>query len=221
MRSPRVAISSVLRSYRPVAVHAMRIGLVLALAIALRVAGRQRHLDHAPDAEPPLATVQSAIPEAQGFSDLLTPGGLRPVIDANGETVGYTAQTSPETDDVVGYRGSSNVLLVMNPDRDIAAASLISSRDTPEHVEAILRSPEFFGQFVGMSVGGGASLSIDAVSGATLTSWRSQKRWRCGWGRANHRCDSRSHWRSVKRGDGFPRRRNCASRTVWRPSDKC
>lgn len=167
-----MAVSSVLRAGRPAAVHAVRIGLVLALALALRVAGRQQQLGAASDAEPPLAAVQSALPAARGFSEELTAGGLREILDANGETIGYATQTSPEADEVIGYRGPSNVLLVMNPQHKVAAASLIASRDTPEHVEAILQTPKFFEQFIGMSIGGGSgtSRSVDAVSGATLTS---------------------------------------------------
>lgn len=165
-----VAVSSSVRSYRPAVLHGVRVGLVVALALALRVAGQRQQAERVPDAEPPLAAVRSAIPEARGFTDAVTAGGLRAIVDASGETVGYAAQTSPEADEVIGYRGPSNVLLVMNPQREVVAASLLASRDTPEHVEAILQSPDFFSQFVGLSVGGGASPSVDAVSGATLTS---------------------------------------------------
>jgi NosR/NirI family transcriptional regulator, nitrous oxide reductase regulator len=97
-------------------------------------------------------------------------GGLWQLRDASEDSTGFAALTPPNAAHVIGYRGSSNVLLILNEQLQVVNAKLLSSDDTPEHVDAILRDGFFFPQFNGWTLGDpGSFTDVDATSGATLT----------------------------------------------------
>ena len=97
--------------------------------------------------------------------------GLWQLHDASEESTGFfAALTLPDAGHVIGYRGPSNVLLILNEQLQVVAAKLVSSDDTPEHVGAVRKDELFFPQFNGWTLGNpGSFTDVDATSGATLT----------------------------------------------------
>ena len=92
-------------------------------------------------------------------------------LDANGSELGLVSQTSPAGDSAIGFSGSTNLLVIWDPEDRVSSVSIRSSGDTIDHVDAILEDPDFFGQFKGKSMDELAQgEGISAVSGATLTS---------------------------------------------------
>ena len=97
--------------------------------------------------------------------------GMWRLVDENQETVGLVARTLPIANDVIGYRGPTESLLLFNPDLNLISVTLLQSADTEEHVTAVKAEQTFFKQFESWVWGGpAAGTQIDAVSGATLTS---------------------------------------------------
>lgn len=93
------------------------------------------------------------------------------VDDVENRILGTAISTIPEANFVVGYRGTSHCLLLINDHNEVIQVALLNSRDTIEHVELIQKSELFWSQFIGWKLGSPKSLpDTDAVSGATLTS---------------------------------------------------
>lgn len=147
----------------------LRCALVVLIAALLRVeqSRRDRHSSSTASAVDP-ATVRTWLPAASRVESGQT---LQTVFDTQGTAIGGAVTTLPAARSVIGYRGPSNVLLVLDEKAAVVGARLLSSEDTPEHVAAILQDTRFFTQFRGWTLGQPKSLSsVDAVSGATLTS---------------------------------------------------
>ena len=123
---------------------------------------------------PPIEVIE--LPDDLSGQDLyLTPqqdaNGMWRLVDENQETVGLVARTLPIANDVIGYRGPTESLLLFNPDLNLTSVTLLRSADTEEHVTAVKAEQAFFQQFESWPWGGpAANTPIDAVSGATLTS---------------------------------------------------
>ena len=123
---------------------------------------------------PPIEVIE--LPDDLSGQDLyLTPqqdaNGMWRLVDENQETVGLVARTLPIANDVIGYRGPTESLLLFNPDLNLTSVTLLQSADTEEHVTAVKAEQAFFQQFESWPWGGpAANTPIDAVSGATLTS---------------------------------------------------
>lgn len=90
-------------------------------------------------------------------------------ISVGGKADGLLIQTSPRSDSIVGYSGSSNVLVLIDQSQAIQGVQILSSGDTIDHVRAVREDDAFLDSFVGLKKGSDFS-QIDAVSGATLTS---------------------------------------------------
>lgn len=104
--------------------------------------------------------------------ELRDPGrGLYYVTDARGDTLGCLLTTAPFTDRIIGYSGPNNLLVALDRSGAVAGLELVSSGDTPEHVERVRRDPRFLRSFVGWKPGQGPLPKIEGVSGATLTSY--------------------------------------------------
>src|SRR6266571_2037482 len=95
--------------------------------------------------------------------------GLHFVTDARGDTIGCLLNTSPQTDNIIGYSGPNNLLIALDSRGAIAGLELLGSGDTEEHVQKVKRDPGFFRTFIGWKPG--ETLKIQGVSGATLTSY--------------------------------------------------
>lgn len=118
-----------------------------------------------------LTEVQKILPSAFSLNlDRKNPSELQ-VFDQNENLLAFVTQTSPEGDSAIGFSGSTNVIIVWDPDQKVSSVSIRSSGDTIDHVDAIIEKPAFFEQFTGMSRKQLAqSNRIETVSGATLTS---------------------------------------------------
>ena len=94
------------------------------------------------------------------------------VRDANGQAIAQVLRTSPAANHILGFSGPTDVLLVMNTDSELIAARIVSSRDTRDHVQKVLDDERFLQSLVGRSQQDLLNLQdVDAVSGATLTSY--------------------------------------------------
>lgn len=98
------------------------------------------------------------------------------VLDADGEQLGRLLQTFPQSESLVGFSGPTNVLIAFGNDDRIVGIDVLSSRDTREHVNQVLRDSAFMNAFTGLSWDEAATLKkLDGVSGATLTSLTMQQ----------------------------------------------
>jgi len=100
--------------------------------------------------------------------------GLFELRDADDDQVGWAARTLPAAQDIAGYRGPTEAVLVFDQQQAIIAVDVLNSYDTQEHVNEVRRSLPFLDQFIGLTWGGqsidGSIVDVDGVSGATLTS---------------------------------------------------
>ncbi|WP_168566584.1 FMN-binding protein [Crateriforma spongiae] len=155
---------------RMVGAHWIRVGIVAVLAWLI------------PSPNPMLTTEQIGPPTIGQLPvdlpwDVATiepkPGaaGFWSIADSEGEALGYVARTMPDAQDVVGYRGPSEAVVVIDSQRRIVSVGLLESADTVEHVQVVRNSDDFFAQFQGWTWGEiDRRKKVDAVSGATLTS---------------------------------------------------
>ena len=118
-----------------------------------------------------LEQVKAFFPNAARLADWDAVSGGQVVENREGLGLGYVLQTSPKCDNVVGYSGPTNVLIALDKTDHVLGTAVLSSRDTPEHVKAVLNDPHFLHCFDGKTRTEVCGLtSIDGVSGATLTS---------------------------------------------------
>jgi len=69
---------------------------------------------------------------------------------------GLLIQTSPQSDSIIGYSGSTNCLVLINEDQSVASVRILHSGDTVDHVRALKEDETFFDSF-------GATLTSHAI----------------------------------------------------------
>ena len=118
-----------------------------------------------------LTEVQEVLPSVFSLvTDSDDPSKLQ-ALDQNENLLGMVTQTSPKGDSAIGFSGSTNLLVIFDNKQKVSSVSIRSSGDTTDHVDAILKEPIFFNQFVGkLKEQLARPPKIEAVSGATLTS---------------------------------------------------
>jgi len=83
-------------------------------------------------------------------------------------------ETAPQTDHIIGFSGPTNVLIGLSPDDVVIGMKVLWSRDTKEHLRAVVQNESFMQMFNGLSWDQIANReqpsTLDGVSGATLTS---------------------------------------------------
>ena len=152
---------------RRVLVHCLRIALFVAVLWMIRSTHRSTVWSDANFESNPRAVelVRQSIPRAKSIQ------GSR-VIGESGNALGSVLQTSPESDHIIGYSGPTNCLVVLDDDNRIQSIAIANSGDTIDHVAAVKNDPNFANAFRGIGFGESERWkSIDAVSGATLTSY--------------------------------------------------
>lgn len=149
------------RTWRPAALRLWRVGLLVAAVVAIRQS------QEPPAAELTVERVRDFFPKA---AQLVPQGGMQAVKDDSGITLGHVMQTSPESDDIIGYSGPTNTLIALDSSKKLLGLRILSSRDTTDHVAEVVGEREFFKQFTGRTREQVADLRPVAVSGATLTS---------------------------------------------------
>ena len=148
-------------------IHVARVLLVVALLIAIPSPRKQL-----PDgSQPPtLEEVQSLWPAVARVKAQQDSAGMWAIFDADDKPLGFAARTLPAAKDIVGYRGPTEALILLDRELNFAVVGLLSSSDTDEHVASVVKDEFFTQQFVDWPWGGPEQVDVDAVSGATLTS---------------------------------------------------
>jgi hypothetical protein len=156
-----------------IALTSYRLGLLAAAFLCLHLVTRRRDGDRAQhlDTAKAFALVKPHLPAAASIGPAEGDDRVSPVLDAKGETIGWTAQTNPESGTIIGYAGPSNLLIVFDARRAVVGVALMESADTSGHVEKVVNDPGFFNQWNGRNQ---SSLGLPGapliVSGASLTS---------------------------------------------------
>jgi len=121
------------------------------------------------DSERILTEAQNVLP---GTTSVCNPSeGLYPLLGKDGEATGWATSTFPQAQDIMGYSGASELLVLFDPDRTVKAVLFLSSQDTDGHVAKIRDDPAFWAQWNGKPEARlGAAPGPVIVSGATLTS---------------------------------------------------
>lgn len=161
------------RPVKALIIHALRIAILLVIAVGMKFLATQREslhntLDLWSSVRPEM--IKRWISNADRIEMPRDTSSLAEVKDQMGRVVGFLAMTQPQAENVIGYRGPSNALLIFDSAaKSLIGVKLLESRDTPEHVAHVLAKDEFFEQFQGWSWSDSRT-DVDAVSGATLTS---------------------------------------------------
>jgi len=115
--------------------------------------------------------VRKYFEEAARLAEWRPEHGGQTVEDADGKPLGYIVQTSPASDHIIGYSGPNNTLIAFDRNNVILGMEVLSSGDTPAHLDAVVNDKMFMRSFVGLSwQEARTERKVDGVSGATLTS---------------------------------------------------
>lgn len=165
---------------RAVPLHLLRVALFVITLAMIRVHS-QRQTENSTGETAPTVTlfdVWNSFPEATAISADDSGRNLLTVRNANGDPLGYVVQTSPASDSIVGFSGPTNVLVAFDGDDRVVGAEILWSRDTREHVDMILADGRLLAAWKGKTwnelarhLSQRESVLVDAVSGATLTSF--------------------------------------------------
>jgi thiamine biosynthesis lipoprotein ApbE/Na+-translocating ferredoxin:NAD+ oxidoreductase RnfG subunit len=99
------------------------------------------------------------------------------VSDARKQLLGYALRTSPQADNVGGYRGPTEALVALAPDaRTVTGVRIRSSYDTASYVDSVRNDDYYLKLFQGRTLEQLAAMDfkkekIEGVSGATQTSF--------------------------------------------------
>lgn len=124
-----------------------------------------------------LEEVQALVPEAVALVPAKNRPGVMEVQDATPQVIALACRTSPAGDTVIGYKGPSDTLLILDPDgKKLVSFRLRKSYDTKDYVGYVTGDKFFTHVFDGMDLVKLAQLDfkeakIEGVSGATETSW--------------------------------------------------
>lgn len=124
-----------------------------------------------------LAEVQRLMPEAADLQPSTQYAGGFEVLDAQGKRIGRVVRTSPVTDTMIGYKGPTDTLMLLDPSgQTLKKIALRRSYDTKRYVGYITGDSYFLNLFNDKSLEELADLDyekakIEGVSGATETSY--------------------------------------------------
>lgn len=155
-------------------VHTLRISMFVTILILIRLEHQQwtagiKALAVAPDVD--VEDIRPFLPGIESVTQWRENG----TIDFLGEEkkeVGFAVHTVIESESIIGYVGSTELLLIFDDEKKIAGVQILNSQDTPEHVDAVISHPSFLKSWNGKSWNQAANeAGVDGVSGATLTSF--------------------------------------------------
>jgi len=147
-------------------VHSLRVAILVCIALLMR--SQQTELTASKTkTDIPISIVQELFPAA---SSLAAADDRITILDASDSVIGFAKQTSPASDGIVGFSGSTNVLIGFAPDERIFGLRVILSGDTRDHVRQVVADEQFMRSMNGLTADEAKQQSLDAVSGATLTS---------------------------------------------------
>ena len=93
------------------------------------------------------------------------------VQDEHGNRLGRLVTTAPDADSILGYAGPSNVLVALDIHEKIVGTRILSSEDTPEHVDALRKEPAFGTSFKEWRPTTQPTPKLEAYAGSTLTAY--------------------------------------------------
>ena len=93
------------------------------------------------------------------------------VQDEHGNRLGRLVTTSPDADSILGYAGPSNVLVALDNQEKIVGTRILSSEDTPEHVDTLRGNAAFEKSFKDWRPTTQPSPKLEAYAGSTLTAY--------------------------------------------------
>lgn len=120
--------------------------------------------------------VRAVLPDAAELRDDPSDRAGVFIHDAKGEQLGYAVRTAPVSDSIIGYRGWTDSLIVLDPGLRVLGVRIRSSQDTREHVGDVKGDPYFLKKtWKGKPWDVVASKSpeqahIEGVAGASMTS---------------------------------------------------
>lgn len=166
----------VMGKLKPVAIDGVTGATLTSSAVAegvLRKLGRQGPSLRFPETIT-LSEVQALEPRA---ATLRSESDRLKVLDAHGKVIGIAVRTAPTTDALIGYKGPTDTLALLDPTgTSVRTVKLRKSFDTARYVAYITGDNYFLNLFSGMSLEKLATLDfkgakIEGVSGATETSY--------------------------------------------------
>lgn len=150
--------------------HGYRFALIAAIAVLIRFHSQHESQAALDPVEISLADVQAFLPEAANLVAAADREGAY-IHDAAGKRIGWAVTTLPTASNIIGFSGPTNSLVIVDANNTIRGVEILSSKDTPEHLAAVLKAAWFLKQFADKSPEDlGGKTKLDAVSGATLTS---------------------------------------------------
>ncbi|MDL2264860.1 FMN-binding protein [Parabacteroides sp. OttesenSCG-928-G07] len=92
------------------------------------------------------------------------------ILDADGNLIGYTLSSKPFSDDIIGYRGATPVIVIMDKNKVIRKVSILSHKETISYINR-LTNWGFFDNWNGLTVSDAKEkqVKVDAYTGATMT----------------------------------------------------
>ncbi len=93
------------------------------------------------------------------------------VQDQVGNRLGRLVTTSPDADSILGYAGPSNVLVALDNQEKVVGTRILSSDDTPEHVDTLRGNAAFEKSFKDWRPTTQPAPKLDAYAGSTLTAY--------------------------------------------------
>ncbi len=157
------------KNARPIFIRFWRLGLLVAAVLVIRDVVLTRERLAVTAALTP-ERLRSTFPDIQSLSEANPANGWRTALGGEGETLGYVTTTAPESDDIIGYSGPTNCLLIFDAKGTLKHVRLLKSHDTVDHVAEVVADRKFFTQFEHLKPGVGLSQPLHVVTGATLTS---------------------------------------------------
>ncbi|HEX4000933.1 MAG TPA: FMN-binding protein [Pirellulales bacterium] len=155
-------------------VHGSRVAVFVAIVLLIHARYRALVAKSGASGPPPipLQRVREFFPTAESLRASAIVAGGFDVRGARGGRIGTVLETAPNSDSTIGFSGSTNLLVALDSAGRIAGLAVLSSGDTPQHVARVRNDPKFFRGYIGLTLDEAARrVSVDAVSGATLTSF--------------------------------------------------
>ncbi len=183
--------------WKPLLLQIYRLAVVFATLLLIR--HHFQYLKIQGDSPITVSEVQSILPEAASLRIDTGPRAGLFVDDAAGNEIGYALRTSPQADEIIGYAGPSDLLIVLGkptttpnppsanplknspeekstePTRKILGIKIRHSWDTRRHIQWVKDDSWFMGFWQGRDWKNISSLDfyeeyMEGVSGATLSS---------------------------------------------------
>ncbi len=124
-----------------------------------------------------LEEVRTLVPDAATLKPKADTAGVFKVLSAKNVLIAQACRTSPNSDTIVGYKGPTDTLMILDPNGTrVVAIHVRKSYDTADYVGYVTGDSYFMTLFNGMGTEKLATLDfaqakVEGVSGATDTSW--------------------------------------------------